>query len=86
MAEHLFLDSSSITGILDRVEQKALIQRKAMPRDRRALQVILTDKGRALEKPVNQAILNANKKVLAKFEEQDTENLRKYLHILNDNS
>lgn len=86
LAERLSLDSSSITGILDRVEQKGLIQRQAVPRDRRTLRVVLTDKGRVLEEPVNQAILEANKKVLAKFDEQDLENLRKFLYMLNDHT
>ncbi|NLO20443.1 MAG: MarR family transcriptional regulator [Syntrophomonadaceae bacterium] len=86
LAERLSLDSSSITGILDRVEQKGLIQRQAVPRDRRALQVVLTDKGQALKEPVKQAILDANKKVLKRFEDQESENLRKYLHILTSNN
>ncbi len=86
LAERLSLDSSSITGILDRVEQKGLIQRQAVPRDRRTLQVVLTSKGRELEKPVNQAILDANQKVLSQLEEQDSEKLRKYLHKLNPNT
>ena len=86
LAERLSLDSSSITGILDRVEQKGLIQRQAVPRDRRALQVVLTDKGQALNEPVKQAILDANKKVLKRFEDQESENLRKYLHILTSNN
>ncbi len=83
LADRLSLDSSSITGILDRVEQKGLIERQPCPRDRRALQVVLTAKGRALEQPVNQAIIDANKKALVEFEQQDSENLKKYLHQLN---
>ncbi len=83
LADRLSLDSSSITGILDRVEQKVLIERQPCPRDRRAIQVVLTSKGRALEQPVNQAIIDANKKALAEFKDQDSENLKKYLHKLN---
>ncbi len=82
LAERLSLDSSSITGILDRVEQKGLINRQPCPRDRRALLVVLTNKGQELERPVNQAIIEANKKVLAQFEDKDSGNLKKYLHQL----
>lgn len=82
LAERLSLDSSSITGILDRVEQKGLINRQPCPRDRRALLVVLTEKGQELEQPVNQAIIEANKKVLAQFEDKDSGNLKKYLHQL----
>ncbi len=83
LADRLSLDSSSITGILDRVEHKGLIERQPCPGDRRALQVVLTSKGRELEQPVNQAIIEANKKALAVFEDQDSDNLKKYLHQLN---
>ncbi len=83
LADRLSLDSSSITGILDRVEHKGLIERQPCPKDRRALQVVLTPKGRELAQPVNEAIIQANKKALAAFEDQDTQNLKKYLHQLN---
>lgn len=83
LAERLSLDSSSVTGILDRVEHKDLIKRQPCPRDRRALQVFLTRKGRELEQPVNRAIIEANKKALTAFEEDDLLNLKEYLYKLN---
>lgn len=82
LAEHLYLDSSTVTGILDRMEQKGLIKKKADPKDRRALQVLLTEKGQALEEPLSQAILNANKKALQEMNDKEYESLKELLHKL----
>ncbi|MDD3879227.1 MAG: MarR family transcriptional regulator [Syntrophomonas sp.] len=82
LAEHLYLDSSTVTGILDRMEQKGMIEKKADPKDRRALQVLLTEKGQALEEPLTQAILNANKKALRQIDENQFESLKELLHKL----
>ncbi|ABI67617.1 MarR family winged helix-turn-helix transcriptional regulator [Syntrophomonas wolfei] len=82
LAEHLYLDSSTVTGILDRMEQKGLIKKTADPKDRRALQVLLTEKGQALEEPLSQAILNANKKALQEMNDKEYESLKELLHKL----
>ncbi len=86
LAERLCLDSSTITGILDRMENKGLINRYHDARDRRALCVMITNAGRELEKPVIEAIINANKKALQKFNEEQTELLKTMLAELNTSS
>lgn len=63
IAERLALDGSTITGLLDRLEQKALIAKHVDPHDRRALQVLLTEQGRALAEPLNCCIQKCNQKV-----------------------
>jgi hypothetical protein len=45
--------------------------------------VVLTDKG-GFWRSRQPGHLEANKKVLAKFDEQDLENLRKFLYMLNE--
>lgn len=45
LAERLALDGSTMTGVLDRMEQRGLIVKQTDPRDRRALQIQLTQKG-----------------------------------------
>lgn len=47
LAQSVCLDSSSITGLLDRTENAGFVQRQPDPADRRALQIFLTDEGRA---------------------------------------
>jgi len=49
LCKYLFLDSSSLTGHLDRMERAGLVVRKADPKDRRAIRVYLTEKGKALQ-------------------------------------
>ncbi len=79
LSERLLLDSSSMTGILDRIEQKGLIERGAIPSDRRAVQVMLTDQGRQLKEPVIQVIKEANQKALASLQIEEANVLRELL-------
>ena len=83
LAERMYLDSSTITGLLDRMEQKGLIKRLPDASDRRALSVMLTPAGEELKSPVSQAILDANKSVLHNFSEAEAQILRKLLLELN---
>jgi DNA-binding MarR family transcriptional regulator len=48
LAHHLCLDSSSLTGHLDRMERVELVVRRDDPDDRRAIRVFLTAKGQHL--------------------------------------
>jgi DNA-binding MarR family transcriptional regulator len=48
LAELVSLDTSSLTGLIDRTERVGLLQRQPDPDDRRALRIYLTDKGREL--------------------------------------
>jgi len=79
LAERLVLDGSTLTGILDRMEQKGLIEKLPDPKDRRALQVILTETGRELKKPLTQAITTANEKALLKLNYKQAEFLKEML-------
>jgi DNA-binding MarR family transcriptional regulator len=49
LSKQLLLDSSSLTGHLDRLEKRGLVHRQDDPEDRRAVQVFLTEKGRYLK-------------------------------------
>jgi DNA-binding MarR family transcriptional regulator len=79
LAERLHLDGSTITGILDRMEQKGFIEKLVDPKDRRALQVMLTEKGQKLEKPLSQAIVKANQKALLSIDEKQAEVFKQIL-------
>lgn len=59
LAKQLYLDSSSLTGHLDRMERVALVVRQDDPDDRRAVRVFLTEKGRHLRdqlEPIGQEL------------------------------
>src|ERR1700760_2972471 len=45
LAKSLLVSSGTMTNRLDRLERRALIVRKANPRDRRAIDIVLTRKG-----------------------------------------
>jgi DNA-binding MarR family transcriptional regulator len=48
LAGKLAIDSSAITGLVDRLEKADLVERRADERDRRALRIHLTEKGAKL--------------------------------------
>lgn len=80
IAASLYLDSSTITGILDRMENKGLIKRLADPSDRRSLKVILTEQGSRLKEPIIKIIDEENRKVLSILEEEERIKLIEYLN------
>ncbi len=48
LAESLDVSQASVTGIVDRMEQRGLIERRRDDEDRRVVRVALTDAGRQL--------------------------------------
>ena len=48
LAERLCCDASNVTGIVDRLEARGLVERRVAPDDRRVKQLVLTDSGRTL--------------------------------------
>jgi DNA-binding MarR family transcriptional regulator len=45
LAGHLFCDASNVTGLVDRLEARGLIERRDNPRDRRVKLIALTEAG-----------------------------------------
>src|SRR3954470_21723301 len=45
LADHLHCDSSNVTGIVDRLEKRGLVERRSDERDRRVKLLVLTDEG-----------------------------------------
>lgn len=86
LADMLFVDGSTMTGILDRIEQKGLILKQVDPRDRRAIRVLLTDAGRRLEEPVTKVIEDANAEALHNFGYMESDSLKLLLQKLNPGS
>ncbi len=48
LAGALHCDTSNVTGIVDRLEDRGLVERRVDPRDRRVKRLVLTDEGAAL--------------------------------------
>ena len=56
LAAAMFCDNSNITGIVDRLEDRGLVERRAAPLDRRVKIVALTSEGRELRDAVLERI------------------------------
>jgi DNA-binding MarR family transcriptional regulator len=52
IAEHLACDASNVTGLVDRLERRGLVERRAAPTDRRVKTLVLTPEGIALRRRV----------------------------------
>jgi DNA-binding MarR family transcriptional regulator len=62
IARYILVNSSTVTGIIDRLEMKGLAERKRISTDRRVITVELTQSGRKLAKnappPIQQKIVD----------------------------
>lgn len=54
LAETLFCDASNVTGIVDRLEARDLIERRDNPRDRRMKLIALTEDGAVMRERIRQ--------------------------------
>ncbi|WP_191556800.1 MarR family winged helix-turn-helix transcriptional regulator [Metabacillus idriensis] len=79
LGDRLQMDSATMTGILDRMEQKEFVQRQSDPRDRRHKIVYLTEKGREMEDPLNQKMEEWNKELMTGFNEDDIQTFKRML-------
>lgn len=79
IAELLCLETSTVSGILDRMQKKDLIDRVSNPENRREILVMITPKGEALKAPVLKIIDEVNEEVLKDFSPKETEFIRKSL-------
>ena len=79
IAELLCLETSTVSGILDRMQKKDLIDRVINPENRREILVMITPKGEALKAPVLKIIDEVNEEVLKDFSPKKTEFIRKSL-------
>ena len=79
IADYLCIENSTISGILDRMEKKDLIERKIDKDDRRFVYIDLTKTGKDLESPVNEVIEDFNKDTLSIFSEKEADELRDML-------
>lgn len=84
IADYLGIENSTISGILDRMEKKGLLERKIDRDDRRFIYVDLTKTSKALEEGVNKTVEEVNHTVLRDFSPEEAEQLRSMLRKLID--
>lgn len=82
IAKMILVNSSTVTGIIDRLEQKGLVERQRISQDRRIITVQLTESGKTLAtnapSPIQQKIIDGLKKLTP----QEIEHIVKALSML----
>lgn len=61
LSREIYIDTSTIAGVVDRLEARGLIQRRHSPEDRRVRLLYLTDEGEALLKQASTSVLDIQK-------------------------
>ncbi|MBQ4580965.1 MAG: MarR family transcriptional regulator [Clostridia bacterium] len=79
------LANTTLTSMLDRMEQAALIQRTPSPTDRRALLIRLTDKARALREDYDRISQRMNELYYLGFTSEEISQFEGYLQRVLDN-
>src|SRR5258708_23504095 len=82
LGERLLLDSATMTGLLDRLEQAGLIERKAHATDRRGNRGVLTARGRDLQAPLDREMDQINQDFLGELPPETAKLLRESLTAL----
>jgi DNA-binding MarR family transcriptional regulator len=80
LGRRLSRDGPTITGIIDRMEKKELLARKRNTRDRRVIQVYLTEKARIIKDSLMQMQKEAGMNITGGFSDQDIQTLEELLH------
>ena len=82
ISEILCLETSTISGVLDRMQKKGLIDRVINRNDRREVRVVPTEKGNALEEPISKIIDEVNEEVLKCFTDEEVALLKNQLRTI----
>jgi DNA-binding MarR family transcriptional regulator len=78
MAEAMHCDNSNITGIVDRLEERGIVQRRAAEHDRRVKLIALTPEGGRLREELNRRMAEPPS-ALANLPESDQRTLSRIL-------
>jgi DNA-binding MarR family transcriptional regulator len=76
LAQCFSVERAALTGLMDRAERRGLAQRSAVPGDRRALRVTLTDAGRQAAIAFHAEMSAELDRLIAPLGSHDREHLR----------
>ena len=82
LAQHLGIDRTAMTYLLDDLEQAGLVERRPDPTDRRARHVVITQTGRELLNELKRRLRDAEENLLQPLDEEERRVLRTLLHRL----
>lgn len=86
LAHELHLDTSTITGILGRLEKKDLIERIYNQEDRRSVYIRLREEGIVLWEQIDRVIDEANVEMLRGMSPEEADKLRTQLRRIEANA
>jgi len=75
IAQALRLENSTVSGVLDRMQKRGLIERVLDPKDLRSIQVVATGAGMAIREDVLRTVEELNVRILEGFPAEQRENL-----------
>jgi DNA-binding MarR family transcriptional regulator len=88
IGRHIMVNSSTVTGIIDRLERKGLVERSRVSQDRRVITVSLTGEGLMLVEnaplPVQDKIVSGMRRLPSEEIEQIIEGLKRLTGMLDD--
>ncbi len=82
----LYLEASSVSGVLDRMQKSALIERSAVPENRRMVLVSPTKKAMDMRESVDQIVQDMNRHFLGHFLPDEQRRLKAFLRCVIDTS
>ncbi len=85
LEETFSLKNPTVTGLLNLLENKGMIQRVTNPKDRRSNIIKLTEKSQALEKQLTASRMRAEEAILKGFSPDEKQQLESFMRRLMDN-
>ena len=85
IARACFLEAGSLTIILNKMEEKGLIERRILNGNRRSFHIFLTAEGKEKQKLVDRAFSEIEKKALTQISSEDYEQFMAVYHRIYDN-
>jgi len=82
LARAIGLDTSTIAGVVDRLEARGLMQRTVSPDDKRVRLLTLTTEGEALLDAINPAMLRAQERILEPLPKRERTEFMRMLRLL----
>ncbi|GGP82390.1 MarR family winged helix-turn-helix transcriptional regulator [Streptomyces sindenensis] len=82
LAGSVMVSSAALTNRIDRLAARNLVARETVPGDRRSLHITLTDAGRALVDDTVEGHVRNERRMLARLDEKDCDELNRLLRML----
>ena len=82
IAQLLRLENSTVSGILDKMQKRGLVDRVLDPNDRRSIRVAPTEEGEAIRDDVLRTVEALNEEILGRFSPEEAAQLLELLRRL----